>query len=120
MEENYKVKIGTFKPFKYFAEKGMVFGSNDWNNDFYDIFEGETCEFVVFDDGVVFHKETNTQVDPDGVDFGCMHCNGGFQINKSKHEPTVTISDRRLCFIELGESIEINYCPMCGRKLKTE
>lgn len=51
---------------------------------------------------------------------GCLHCKGGFQINTSNYEPTVNIVGEKLNIIGCGSSVNINYCPMCGRKLKTE
>lgn len=104
MASNYKTIIGTFKSLKHFSDKGMLRGQNDYNDDFYDVFAGDTCEFAVFDDGEVFQKDTKVQVNPEDIDFGCEWC------------------DVQYFYTDMSDgynyAIDSNYCPICGRKLK--
>lgn len=103
--QNYKTIIGTFKSLKYFSDKGMLASQKVCNDDFYDIFAGKTCEFDVFEYGEVFHKETSVQVNPEDVDFErCYWC------------------DIQYLYTDMSDgynyTIDSNYCPMCGKKLK--
>lgn len=107
MVNNYKTIIGTFKSLKHFSDKGMLIGQNDFNDDFYDVFAGDTCEFAVFEYGAVFHIDTKIQVNPEDIDFnGCWWC------------------DIQYLYTDMSDgynyAIDSNYCPMCGRKLKID
>ncbi|MGL4367411.1 MAG: hypothetical protein ACRCTQ_03930 [Brevinemataceae bacterium] len=126
MDNNYKTIVGTFKSLKHFSEKGMLRGQNDYNDDFYDIFSGKTCEFAVFEDGETFHVDTKIQVNHEDVYFGCDLCTGNIVKTKNflGHVVEYLISDGFLYIETLednsSEEMEINFCPICGRKLEID